>query len=138
MSEHSGCDDFPQHVKDELARRDEHQCSMPTCRAPASGPSDTRASGASNVGVAHIISASRGGPRDNEQLSSQERPALDNGIWLCQPPARHLPGRWPTDNRAENVRPMWWSILGRDTLVHGQINTASGLTHLLWPPPKRR
>ncbi len=68
-----------------MARRVGYRCSMPTCRAPTSGPSDTRASGASNVGVAaHITAAARDGPRYDEHLSSQERQAFDNGIWLCQ------------------------------------------------------
>ena len=84
-------DDLPPRVKDELARRAGYRCSMPTCRAPTSGPSDTRASGASNVGVAaHITAASPGGPRYDEQLSSQERQVFDNGIWLCQNHAKMI------------------------------------------------
>ena len=64
---------------------------MPNCRAPTSGPSDSRASGASKVGVAaHITAASPGGPRYDATLTSDQRRSSDNGVWLCQTHAKQI------------------------------------------------
>lgn len=82
-------DDFPQPVKDQLAKRCGCRCSTPTCRAPTAGPSTTRASGVANVGVAaHICAASAGGARYDPSLSSEDRRSYDNAIWLCQTDAK--------------------------------------------------
>lgn len=78
-------DDFSPAVKRELAQRVGYRCSMPSCRAATSGPSDSRSSRASNVGVAaHIHAASEGGARYDPQQSPEERRSFENGIWLCQ------------------------------------------------------
>lgn len=77
-------DDFRSGVKEELAKRVGYRCSNLGCRQPTSGPQSDR-SGAVNVGVAaHITAASEGGPRYDSALSSEERTAPENGIWLCQ------------------------------------------------------
>lgn len=77
-------DDFSTKVKDELAKRVGFLCSNPSCRQPTSGPK-SEPSGSVNIGVAaHITAASQGGPRFDELLSSVERQAAANGIWLCQ------------------------------------------------------
>ena len=77
-------DDFPQSVKDLLARRAAFRCSNPQCRQPTSGPSQAPR-GASNIGeAAHITAASPGGPRYDESLTAEERQAPENGIWLCR------------------------------------------------------
>lgn len=77
-------DDFPSGVKEQLAKRVGYRCSNPSCRQPTSGPQSDR-SGTVNVGVAaHITAASEGGPRYDPALSSEERTAPENGIWLCQ------------------------------------------------------
>jgi len=84
-----GYDAFDAKTVDQIAARAGYRCSMPTCRAPTSGPSETRASGASNVGVAaHISAGSEGGPRYDPTLSSSERRSRANGIWLCQTHAK--------------------------------------------------
>lgn len=78
-------DDFSPTVKQRLAQRVAYRCSTPSCRAATSGPSDSRSSGASNVGVAaHIHAASEGGARYDPGQSSDERRSFENGIWLCQ------------------------------------------------------
>lgn len=82
---HPDRDDFPQRIKAELASKTGYHCSMPACCAPTSGPSDSRTSGASNVGIAaHITAASPGGPRYDAELSKEDRQSYGNGIWLCQ------------------------------------------------------
>jgi hypothetical protein len=92
-------DDFPAPVKAELAQRVGHRCSRPGCRAPTSGPSQSSASGASNVGVAaHVTAASLGGPRYDAGLAPADRQSINNGIWLCQNDAKL------TDDDVEGLR----------------------------------
>lgn len=77
-------DDFSSATKEMLARRVGHLCSNPGCRQPTSGPQENPAK-AINIGVAaHISAAAPGGPRYDPSLSSSERTAGENGIWLCQ------------------------------------------------------
>lgn len=94
-------EDFSIEVKRELASRAGHRCSMPSCRAPTSGPSDTRVGGASNVGVAaHIHAASPGGPRYDSTQTQRERRSIENGLWLCQTDAKRIDDdevRFPSD-----------------------------------------
>jgi hypothetical protein len=82
---------FPASVKNELARRAGFRCSRPECRAPTSGPSDTRRTGASSVGVAaHITAAAPGGPRYDPSMTPHERQSASNGVWLCQNHAKMI------------------------------------------------
>jgi hypothetical protein len=77
-------DDFPVSLKGKLAARVGHTCSNPTCRALTSGPQLDEGQ-AVNVGVAaHITAASPGGPRYDTKLSTSQRCAALNAIWLCQ------------------------------------------------------
>ncbi len=76
-------DDFPVSTVQLLAKRVGFKCSNPDCRKPTSGPSGDEAS--VNLGVAaHVTAASPGGPRYNPELTTEERRASANGIWLCQ------------------------------------------------------
>jgi hypothetical protein len=77
-------DDFPSRVKDQLARRVNHRCSNPHCRAPTSGPQIASAASMSVGVAAHISAASMLGPRFDPALQSRDRRSADNGIWLCQ------------------------------------------------------
>lgn len=77
-------DDFKSPTKDLLARRVGYRCSNPGCRQPTSGP-QADPNGAINIGVAaHITAASSDGPRYDPRLTSEQRCAPENGIWLCQ------------------------------------------------------
>ena len=77
-------DDFPNKVKETLAKRVGLRCSNPDCRQLTSGP-NTDESKATNIGVAaHITAASPGGPRYDDSLGSEERTSSKNGIWLDQ------------------------------------------------------
>jgi tetratricopeptide (TPR) repeat protein len=77
-------DDFPLPIVRRLAQRAGHRCSNPDCGRDTSGPSSVLDEGV-NIGVAaHITAASAGGPRFDATLSSKERSAIGNGIWLCQ------------------------------------------------------
>lgn len=77
-------DDFPQFVKETLAKRVNYLCSNPTCPIATIGP-HTEASKAVNKGVAaHITAASPGGKRYDSDLTQEQRSGIENGIWLCQ------------------------------------------------------
>lgn len=77
-------DDFRLPIVRLLAQRAGHRCSNPGCRRDTSGPSSIAEKGV-NIGVAsHITAASAGGPRFDVTLTSAERSAAGNGIWLCQ------------------------------------------------------
>jgi hypothetical protein len=77
-------DDFPLPIKELLAKRVAYRCSNQECRQVTSGPQEDPTK-AVNIGVAaHITAASPGGPRFDSSLTSDERQAAENGIWLCQ------------------------------------------------------
>lgn len=76
-------DDFRQPVIRQIAQRAGYRCSCPSCLRPTIGPDggDDTAS----IGVAaHITAAAEGGPRYDSGMTSEERSAPENGIWLCQ------------------------------------------------------
>jgi hypothetical protein len=91
-------DDFPESIKNVLAKRVGFRCSNPGCRQLTSGP-QTDPSKAVNVGVAaHITAASPQGERYDPALTPEERSSINNGIWLCQTCAKLVdndPIRYP-------------------------------------------
>jgi hypothetical protein len=81
----TGRDDFPTGVIEEIRKRAGGRCSVPYCRAATTGPSESRTSGVTNVGVAaHITDAAPGGPRFDPDMTSKQRQSRENGIWTCQ------------------------------------------------------
>lgn len=66
-------DDFSQRTKDLLANRVGWKCSNPNCRKATRG-AGTGKENIINIGIAsHITAASKGGPRYDENITSQER-----------------------------------------------------------------
>jgi hypothetical protein len=77
-------DDFSHNTKTLLAKRAGYLCSKPGCRVLTIGPGLESTEGVASVGVAaHITGASSEGPRYDAALSSEQRVAIENGIWLC-------------------------------------------------------
>jgi hypothetical protein len=77
-------DDFSNPVKELLAKRVGYRCSNPDCGQATSGP-QVDPQKVVNVGVAaHITAASPDGPRYDASLTSEQRKAAENGLWLCQ------------------------------------------------------
>lgn len=76
-------DEFRQPIVRQIAQRAGYRCSSPSCLRPTIGPDgggDT-----ASIGVAaHITAAAEGGPRYDPNMTSEERSAAENGIWLCQ------------------------------------------------------
>ena len=74
-------DDFKDSVKNILRQRAGDKCCL--CGTPTSGPSNDPEK-AHNIGqAAHITAASKGGPRYDETLTTEQRSSPENGIWLC-------------------------------------------------------
>jgi hypothetical protein len=79
----SARDDFSKPTRRRLAEDVGYRCSHPECRRQTIGPA---ASGSkpTNLGeAAHITAAAPGGARYDPALSSEERRAEANGVWMC-------------------------------------------------------
>lgn len=83
MSKNSNRDNFSAKVRTELAKRVAYRCSNPNCGRITVGPRGA-SDGSVITGIAcHIFAAAPKGPRANQNITSDERSAIDNGIWLC-------------------------------------------------------
>lgn len=86
--------DFTAPIKDMLAKKVGYHCSNPFCRKMTIGSNadvhgkvilHADGSGTINIGeAAHITAAAPGGPRYDPMLTTDERKAESNGIWLCR------------------------------------------------------
>lgn len=87
-------DDFSPATRRTIAERAGYICSHPTCGWMTVGPSEDRVSGITMTGIAaHIVAAAPGGQRSDATLTSEERSAASNGIWMCA-----IHGKWIDDN----------------------------------------
>ncbi|CAE6946358.1 hypothetical protein R69608_05543 [Paraburkholderia nemoris] len=76
-------DRFSKLVVATLSKRSANRCANPDCGAVTSGPTDDP-NGAVNVGeAAHIYGANPGSARYDPEMTSAERSAITNAIWLC-------------------------------------------------------
>jgi hypothetical protein len=77
-------DDFSLAVKTALKMRASLICSNPDCRKQTVAPSESEEDKFVSLGkAAHITAAAVGGPRYDANLSSTERAAISNAIYLC-------------------------------------------------------
>ncbi len=77
-------DDFPQLIRDAVAKRASYVCSNPDCRALTIAPADADASKVLYIGkVAHIAAAAPGGPRYDASMTAEARMDISNAIFLC-------------------------------------------------------
>lgn len=85
----SNRDEFTSETKRTVAERVAWRCSFPGCTLPTVGPSEDDDGKSVRLGeAAHITAASPNGPRFDAGLSSAQRRAASNGIWMCRPHAR--------------------------------------------------
>jgi hypothetical protein len=83
MPKNKNRDEFSPATKRAIERQARGHCSNPACRRLTSSATSDGA-GEINIGQAsHICAAAPGGPRYDPQMTSEERAAADNGIWLC-------------------------------------------------------
>lgn len=76
-------DNFSKVTTDVLAKRVAYLCSNPDCRKSTIGPNEM-VDKATSIGIAaHITAASGGGPRFDDEMNSEQRSHIENGIWLC-------------------------------------------------------
>ncbi len=77
-------DEFNAKVKHDLAKRASFVCSNPKCRALTIAPTETDTNGVLYIGkAAHIRAAAAGGPRFDSGMSTAQRGAIENAIFLC-------------------------------------------------------
>ena len=76
-------DNFTAKTRRNLGDRVGYRCSCPTCRRLTIGPTKDISAPLLIAEAAHISAASEGGPRFNQNLTAEERKAVENGIWLC-------------------------------------------------------
>ena len=80
----SNRDNFSTSVINILGKRASYICSNPDCRASTIAPSEEDNEKFIYIGkAAHITAASTSGPRYDISLSSTERVAINNAIFLC-------------------------------------------------------
>lgn len=83
MAKSKNRDEFSPATKRAIERQARGHCSNPVCRRLTHAATSDGA-GEINIGQAsHICAAAPGGPRYDAQMTSEERAAADNGIWLC-------------------------------------------------------
>lgn len=80
--------DFPEGVKETVAKRNGFRCSFPGCDTTTVGPGESPDHTMSTGVAAHIHSASPKGPRGQATLSLQELKDVANALWLCANHAR--------------------------------------------------
>jgi hypothetical protein len=77
-------DNFAKPVVDALGKRAAFICSNPNCRKLTIAPSEASESKFVYIGkAAHICAAAKDGPRYHAVMTSEERSAIPNGIFLC-------------------------------------------------------
>lgn len=77
-------DDFTSTTKEILAKRVGFHCSNPSCRTLTCGPRSEKNKFVSIGVAAHVSAAAENGPRYNQNITSETRSSIENGIWLCQ------------------------------------------------------
>lgn len=79
----SNRDEFSPRTKSVIAARAGYLCSNPECRSFTSARQTDPGKAYNQGKAAHITAAAPGGPRYDPSLTSEQRSAAMNGIWLC-------------------------------------------------------
>lgn len=78
-------DEFTEATKRTMAERVAWRCSFPGCGKNTVGPDSADPEKRINNGTAaHICAAASNGPRYDQSMSTAERRAITNGIWMCK------------------------------------------------------
>lgn len=115
-------DDFPQATIRSLQMRSAFVCSNPGCHRLTIAPSAINESDCIYIGcAAHITAASKDGPRYDSSLSSDDRSAISNGIFLCASCATMIDKNQGADFPADLLRD-WKSQ--HETWVRNNLNSS--------------
>ncbi len=83
MAKKKNRDEFSPSTKRAIERQARGHCSNPACRRLTHAATSDGAGEISIGQASHICAAAPGGPRYDALMTSDERAAADNGIWLC-------------------------------------------------------
>lgn len=75
-------DDFSSRTKRIIAQRSGYRCAICGCQTESPGLNSNTA--VSIGDAAHITAASRGGPRYDPNLATEQRTSAENGLWACK------------------------------------------------------
>lgn len=95
MTKNNNRDEFLASTKRLLEKQAGHHCSNPSCRKLTSAASSDGKTTICIGEASHITAAAPGGPRYDQSLSSDERKAPENGIWLCKDHAKAVDSKDP-------------------------------------------
>ena len=95
MAKTTNRDEFSAPTKRLLEKQSGNHCSNPACRRVTSAASSDGKTVISIGEASHISAAAPGGPRYDETLTSDQRKAPENGIWLCKDHARAVDSKDP-------------------------------------------
>ncbi|MEX1200970.1 MAG: hypothetical protein WEB02_09305 [Methylophaga sp.] len=121
MAKSKNRDEFSPATKRAIERQARGHCSNPTCRR-LTHAATSDGEGEINIGQAsHICAAAPGGPRYDAQMTSDERAAADNGIWLCDVHGRAVDAkdskftveelrRWKTQTNEDSWRSVMHNV----------------------------
>lgn len=77
-------DEFTAATKRTMAERAAYFCSSPHCVKLTMGPHSDPEKSLRTGCAAHICAAAKGGPRYDENQTSEQRKHISNGIWMCR------------------------------------------------------
>lgn len=118
MTKNNNRDEFTPATKRAIERQAFSHCSNPACRR-LTRASTSDGIGEINIGqAAHICAAAPGGPRYDSTMTSEQRRAADNGIWLCDDHARAVDSKDSTftpellrDWKRQTKHDSWLSVM---------------------------
>ena len=113
-------DEFDKPTIDALSKRASYICSNPDCKKNTIAPAVKDETKVTYIGrAAHITAASEGGPRYDQEISSEERRSIDNGIFLCSNCADMIDKNNGDDYPVEVIRR--WKV-DHDMWVRNNLN----------------
>jgi WD40 repeat protein len=123
-------DNFNKEVRNALKDRVGGFCSRPGCKSHTTGPHDNPDKVTDTGVAAHITAAAPGGPRYKAELTTAQRKAADNGMWLCQFCAKLIdsdPATYPEALLRE------WKAWAEQEQQDRQLGVTRGRSDWSWP-----
>lgn len=123
-------DDFPENIKNTLAKRVAFICSNPACNMSTIGP-NSNANSTTSIGVAaHITAASPGGKRYDHSANTEKRASIENAIWLCQSCSKLI----DSDESKYSIKLLNEWKLRAENKAAERLNKQIGIDHMFAQP----